>query len=68
MTYYCDTDGCDGDTKVMQTAGLHRRRKCLSCGHTFITEEGPYEGPNPFTEINRDRKQQWRANVRNNGT
>lgn len=63
MTYFCDASGCDGETRVVQTAGIHRRRKCLVCDHVFITEEGPYEGEtNPFTEQNRERKQQWRAN------
>lgn len=60
MTFYCIDDICDGPTKVMQTSGTYRRRKCLSCGKLFLTEEIEYEIPsgqrNPFTEANGDRR------------
>lgn len=50
---YCMFDGCDGETKVMETRGSIRRRKCLTCRRTFYTEEvsfRPKRGEkSPFT-------------------
>ena len=40
MAIYCVADACDGETRVVQTNGMYRRRKCLTCHKTFITEEG----------------------------
>lgn len=66
MTYYCSTGNCDGQTKVMQTHGTYRRRKCLTCGTLFLTEEIEYAIPpgqkNPFTLANEDRKDE-RQNI-----
>lgn len=39
MAIYCVADACDGETRVVQTNGMYRRRKCLTCHKTFITEE-----------------------------
>lgn len=36
---YCFKESCDGVTKVMETRGSVRRRKCLTCGYRFLTEE-----------------------------
>jgi len=55
MSYYCEAPNCDGETGVMQTTGTYRRRKCRTCGYLFITEEGSYEGPNPFTAVSNHR-------------
>ena len=30
---------CQAKTKVIQTMGTRRRRKCPTCGHLFATEE-----------------------------
>lgn len=67
MTFYCLGDTCDGETKVMQTSGVHRRRKCLSCGKLFLTEEIEYELPvgtrSPFTFAQEERKVQTRPPI-----
>lgn len=49
MTFYCAEDNCNGETRVMQTKGAYRRRKCRVCGKLSLTEEIPYKVPSGQT-------------------
>lgn len=42
---YCAKDSCDGKTTVVETRGSIRRRRCLTCRQTFLTEEVEYKLP-----------------------
>lgn len=54
---YCIHEPCHGETNVIETRGSIRRRRCLTCRKTFLTEEVEYKSPartkSPFT-IKRD--------------
>jgi transcriptional regulator NrdR family protein len=55
----CD---CGGNTRVLDTRGVHRRRECLKCCMRFSTEEVVVTKPVKFVE---KKKRQTKKRVKN---
>lgn len=59
----CD---CGGRTRVIDTRGNWRRRKCLGCGKRFNTEEVLTTAtPSVITEDKEKSKEKWRRYMAN---